>query len=108
VDSQSVTSVNIESESTVVRVGSKLALDASVAPASAPQTVSWSSNNPSVAAVSSDGTVTGKASGSATITAKAGGKTDTLRVVVQKASPITAEPSQKTSVSGINANLAKN
>jgi uncharacterized protein YjdB len=38
VDSQSVTSVNIESESTVVRVGSKLALDASVAPASAPQT----------------------------------------------------------------------
>ncbi len=106
-DAQSVTSVDIVSEGTVVRVGSKLALDASVLPASAPQGVSWSSNNTSVATVSSDGTVTGKTDGSATITAKAGDKTDTLRVVVQKSSPVTTEPSQKTSVSGINANLAK-
>ena len=107
VDTKTVTGVDIEADSSVVRVGGTLSLSADVSPATAKADVNWSSNNTSVASVSSSGTVTGKSAGSATITVKAGGKTDTLRVVVQKNAPVTDEPSQKTSVSGISANLAK-
>ncbi len=107
VDTKTVTSVEIESDSTVMLVGSSLTLDAEVLPTTATQTVTWSSNNASVAAISSSGTVIGKAVGSTTITVKAGSKTDTLRIVVQKATPVTEEPSQVTSVSGINGNLSK-
>ncbi len=107
VDTKTVTSVDIESPSSVVRVGGTLSLSADVSPATAKADVDWSSNNASVASVSSSGMVTGKSAGSATITVKAGGKTDTIRIVVQKNAPVTDEPSQKTSVAGINANLNK-
>ena len=107
VDTKTVTSVDIEADSSVVRVGGTLTLSAEISPSTAEADVDWASNNTSVASVSSSGTVTGKSVGSATITAKAGGKTDTLRVVVQKNAPVTVEPSQKTSVAGISANLAK-
>jgi len=106
-DTKTVTSVAIESDTTVLFVGGSLPLDAEVLPATAPQTVTWSSNNTPVAAISSSGTISGKSVGSATITVKAGAKTDTLRVVVQKATPVTEEPSQVTSVGGINENLSK-
>ncbi len=106
-DTKTVTSVAIESDTTVLFVGGSLSLDAEVLPATAPQTVTWSSNNPTVATITSSGTVSGKSDGSATITVKAGAKTDTLRVVVQKVTPVTEEPSQVTSVGGINANLSK-
>jgi uncharacterized protein YjdB len=107
VDTKTVTSVEIESDTTVLFVGGTLTLDAQVLPATAPQTVSWDSNNDSVATISSSGVVSGKAAGSATITVKAGAKTDTLRLVVQKPTAVVEEPSQVTSVAGINANLAK-
>ena len=107
VDTKTVTSVEISSDTTVLFVGGTLTLDADVLPVTAPQTVSWDSNNDSVATISSSGVVSGKAAGSATITVKAGAKTDTLRVVVQKPTAVTEEPSQVTSVAGINANLAK-
>ncbi len=57
-DTKTVTSVDIDVESTVVRVGSTLELSATVLPSTASQDVSWSSNNTSVASISSDGTVT--------------------------------------------------
>ena len=107
VDTKTVTSVEIDSSSSTLFVGGSLTLSAEILPATAPQTVSWSSNNASVASVSSSGVISGKAAGSATITVKAGAKTDTIRVVVQKATAVTEEPSQVTSVAGINANLAK-
>ena len=107
VDTKTVASVEIDSSSSTLFVGGSLTLSAEVLPATAPQTVSWSSNNASVASVSSSGVISGKAAGSATITVKAGSKTDTIRVVVQKATAVTEEPSQVTSVAGINANLAK-
>lgn len=107
VDTKTVTSVEIESDTTVLFVGGTLTLNADVLPATAPQTVTWDSNNDSVATISSSGVVSGKAAGSATITVKAGAKTDTLRLVVQKPTAVTEEPSQVTSVAGINANLAK-
>jgi uncharacterized protein YjdB len=106
-DTKTVTSVAIEADTTVLFVGGSLPLDAEVQPATAPQTVTWTSNNPTVAAISSSGTVSGKSDGSATITVKAGTKTDTLRVVVKKATPVIEEPSQVTSVGGINENLSK-
>lgn len=106
-DTKTVTSVEIQSDSSTLYVGGSLNLDASVLPTTAPQSVSWSSNNAAVATVSDSGVISGKSPGSATITAKAGAKTDTLRVVVQKATPVTDEPSQVTSVGGINENLSK-
>ena len=107
VDTKTVTSVEIESDTTVLFVGGSLTLGAEVLPATASQKVTWDSNNDSVATISSSGVVTGKAPGSATITVKAGAKTDTLRLVVQRPTAVTEEPSQVTSVAGINANLAK-
>ena len=57
------------------------------APNAADQTLTWTSSDPSVAAVAADGTVTGVRPGTATITAKAnaGGKTGTCAVTVSGA-----------------------
>jgi uncharacterized protein YjdB len=107
VDTKTVTSVEIESDTTVLFTGSSMTLDAQVLPETAPQTVTWTSNNAPVATISASGTVSARATGSATITVKAGTKTDTLHVVVQKPTAVTEEPSQVTSVGGINANLSK-
>ena len=48
------------------------------------KTVTWSSSNPTIAAVDQNGTVTAVAEGTATITAKAGDKTATCTVTVKK------------------------
>ena len=106
-DTKTVTSVEIQSDSSTLYVGGSLTLDATVLPSTASQSVDWASNNATVATVSDSGVISGKSAGSATITVKAGAKTDTLRVVVQKATPVTEESSQVTSVAGINENLAK-
>jgi len=62
--------------------GSNETLTATVSPADADGTVSWSSNNTSVATVDSNGKVTAVAVGTATVTAKAGDKTATCTVTV--------------------------
>lgn len=57
-------------------------LSATVLPDSAPQDVTWSSSNASVATVSSTGLVTRVGRGTAMITASAGGKTSSIFVTV--------------------------
>ncbi|MCH1982096.1 Ig-like domain-containing protein [Ruminococcus sp. OA3] len=53
------------------------------------QKITWSSSNPSVAAVSSNGMVTGKKAGTATITAKIGSKIYTCKVTVKGSISVT-------------------
>jgi uncharacterized protein YjdB len=64
-----VTGVSIPATTTVV-TGANVAITATVAPTNATnKTVSWSTNNSSVAIISASGVVTGVSAGSATITA---------------------------------------
>ena len=79
-----VTSVSLNKSATTIRAGSSETLTATVYPADATnKTVTWSSNNTSVATVSS-GIVTGVSAGSATITVRTadGGFTATCQVTV--------------------------
>ena len=76
-------SVTISAASNSCTVGSTVTLTAKVSPDKASQSVTWTSDNTSVATVSSSGVVTGKAVGRATITAKtSNGKTATYSVTV--------------------------
>ena len=80
-----VSSVTLDNTEISLQVGSTQTLTATVLPADAlDKSVSWSSNNTSVATVSSSGVVTAKAVGNATITVKTsdGGKTATCSVTV--------------------------
>jgi len=91
-----VTGVNLDNSSITLEVGSTKTLVATVVPSDAiDKSVTWSSNNTSVATVSTAGTVTAKAVGSAVITVRTndGGKTATCNVTV---SPI--------SVTGVSLN----
>ena len=84
----SVSSVSLDRTSMGLVVGSTGTLKATINPSNATnQGVSWSSNNTSVATVSSSGVVTAKATGSATITVRTddGGKTATCTVTVSSA-----------------------
>lgn len=76
-----VESVSISGPSSV-KVGETISLTATVSPADAPQDVTWTSSNSSIASVSG-GTVTGVAAGPATITATAGGKSANVTVTVE-------------------------
>lgn len=77
------TGVTISAASNSCTVGSTVTLTAKVTPDKASQSVTWTSDNTSVATVSSSGVVTSKAVGRATITAKtANGKTATYSVTV--------------------------
>ena len=68
-----VTSVQIAPETAELEAGETLALTATVIPDNATdKTVTWSSDNASIATVAEDGTVTAAAQGTATITAVAG------------------------------------
>jgi uncharacterized repeat protein (TIGR02543 family) len=71
-----IAGVTLSKTATTLAVGDKETLTAPVAPDSAPQSVTWSSSNPSVATVSG-GVVTAVAAGTATITATAA--TDTSK-----------------------------
>ena len=88
--------MNLDNSSITLEVGSTKTLVATVVPSDAiDKSVTWSSNNTSVATVSTAGTVTAKAVGSAVITVRTndGGKTATCNVTV---SPI--------SVTGVSLN----
>ena len=81
----SVTGVSLNKTSLTMKVGDTQTLVATVSPSdAADKSVSWSSNNTSVASVSSSGVVTAKAVGTATITVKTkdGDKTATCSVTV--------------------------
>ena len=82
---EEVTSVSVNPASATVNVGSTTTLTASVSPSTATdKTITWSSNNTSVATVS-NGVVKGIAEGTATITAKSSnGKTATASIKVEK------------------------
>ena len=84
-----VTGVSLNTTSLSLKVGEKVTLTATVSPSSATdKSVTWSSNNTTVATVSSSGVVTAIKAGSATITVKTsdGGKTATCSVTVKASS----------------------
>ncbi|MEG1516645.1 MAG: Ig-like domain-containing protein, partial [Clostridia bacterium] len=68
-----VSGITLTMDESVARIhpGDQVALSATVVPADAKQTLSWSSSNPSVARVSQDGLVTARAPGAVTISATA-------------------------------------
>ena len=87
-----VSSISVSPSSTSLKVGETKQLSATVTPSSATnKSVSWSSENQSIATVSSNGLVTAKAAGSTTITCKANddcGTQATCSVTVTAADPI--------------------
>lgn len=76
------TGISLNKSTASVSVGKTLQLSASVQPSGATGTVSWSSNNSSVASVNSTGLVTANAAGSATITASINGLTANCVITV--------------------------
>ena len=87
-----VESVTLDITSTILNTGETLTLTATVKPDNATnKTVTWSSDNTSVATVDANGKVTAVDGGTATITAKAGDKSATCRVIVMKTDiPVTS------------------
>ena len=82
----SITGVSLNASSISMTVGDTQTLTATITPSNATdKSVTWSSNNTSVATVSSSGVVTAKAAGTATITVNTndGGKTATCTVTVK-------------------------
>ena len=80
-----VESITLDKSSLELNEGETATLTATVKPDNATnKTVTWSSSNPTIAAVDQNGTVTAVAEGTATITAKAGDKTATCSVTVKK------------------------
>jgi len=80
-----VESVTLDRESAEIETGKTLQLTATVVPENAmDKTVTWSSDNETVATVDENGLVTGVAEGTATITAKAGEKTGICIVTVKE------------------------
>ena len=96
-----VTSVTLNESSLSLAEGGSATLTATVLPASADQTVTWSSSNEAVASVDENGVVTAVSEGTATITATAGGKTATCTVTVtNEGAVLPAVEESKPSVSG--------
>lgn len=99
-----VSSISLNATSVTLTEGNSKQLEATVYPNNATnKSVTWTSNNLSVASVSSSGLVTAKASGSATITCKANdgsGVSATCSIKVESAiiqpTAITVSPSSKT------------
>jgi hypothetical protein len=78
-----ITGVSLNKTALALNVGVKETLVATVSPADASQTVTWTTGNASVAAVNATtGEVTAIAAGAATITAAAGGSSATCEVTV--------------------------
>ncbi len=77
-----VKSVKLNKTSVSIKVGSSVALSATITPSNATnKKVTWTSSNTKVAKVDSKGKVTGTGTGIATITATVGGKKVTSKVV---------------------------
>ena len=82
VEATPVTSITLDRTTASLKVGQSVTLTATVNPSDATdKTVTWTSSNPSVAAVE-NGIVKAVKIGSATITAKAGDKTSTCIIHV--------------------------
>lgn len=81
------TGVSLSRTSATVQVGGTVAITATVSPSHATnKTVTWSSNNASVATVGDGGTVRGVSPGTATVTARtSNGKTATCTITVRAA-----------------------
>ena len=85
--SVAVLSVSISPETAELEVGETLTLTTEVLPDNATdKTVTWTTDNESVATVSESGVVTGKVEGTVTITATAGGKSFSCTVTVKPSS----------------------
>ena len=81
-----VTSITLNLTSKTLRQNETVKLTATVKPTDATyKDVTWTSDNPQVASVSSDGTVTAVSEGSANISAKAGDQTATCVITVSNA-----------------------
>lgn len=97
-----VTGISLDKNSLTMTEGSTETITATVIPVNATdKSVIWSTNNASVAVVSSDGLVTAKAAGTATITVKTndGSKTASCAVTVnKKVIPVTSVSLNKTSL----------
>ena len=76
------TSIALDKTSVEVFSGKTVTLTATVSPANTTDTVTWSSDDGSIATVNENGVVTGVSQGTATITAKAGDKTASCTVTV--------------------------
>ena len=86
-----MTSVTLNRSEVSIEEGKGAQLSASVHPSGVDnKSVSWKSNDPSVATVSSKGYVSAKKAGSATITVTTvdGGKTATCSVIVKEKTPV--------------------
>lgn len=78
-----VSHVTIDRASAELRIGDTIQLNASVYPSNATdRSVSWSSNNSAIAAVSSTGLVTAKSEGLVRVWARAGGKEEYCSILV--------------------------
>lgn len=78
--------VTLNKKTAILGVGEKLQLKATVKPANTTDTLTWKSNNTTVATVTKNGRVTAKAAGTAKITAEAtSGKTVQVTITVKKA-----------------------
>ena len=75
-------SITLDKTSVEIFKNQTVTLSATVSPANTTDTVTWSSNDSSVATVAAYGVVTGVSQGTATITAKAGDKTASCTVTV--------------------------
>ena len=87
----SVTAITLDKTTLALQQGDSGKLTASVTPANATETLTWSSSNTSVATVTADGTVTAGTPGTAVITAAASGVKATCTVTVSKRA-LSAQP----------------
>ncbi len=96
----SATGIQLDQTTLSMNKGDSQKLTASMTPADADETISWSSSDKSVAEVSNDGTVTAKGKGSAVITATAGSVSAVCNVTV-------AVPLNKIEIKGDKATIKK-
>lgn len=82
-----ITGVTVGPKTNNLEVGATRQLNATVEPTEAPQDVSYSSSDESIATVSEGGLVTAIGAGQATITVRAGEKSDTATVNVTEPEP---------------------
>lgn len=86
----SVEQVQLDKQELELNAGEEATLVATVLPQTAPQAVTWSSSDETVASVSSTGVVTAVSAGTAviTVTTNTGGKTATCNVTVKEDAPV--------------------
>ncbi len=104
------TGIDVYPSSKTIKVGDTFTASYTLTPSNATTTVTWYSDNSSIASVSSSGIVTGKSAGSTYINAKtANGKEDWCKVTVEPTSKpklvLSASPSGGQVSSGTNVTL---